>query len=45
MAASDDIASGDSGTLSVDAEPGDYGVLCTIPGHAEQGMTGSIKIE
>ena len=45
VAASDDIASGDSGTLSVDAEPGDYGVLCTIPGHAEQGMTGSIKIE
>jgi plastocyanin len=45
VAASDDIAPGDSGSLSVDAEAGDYGVLCTIPGHAEQGMVGSIKVE
>ena len=45
VAASDDIAPGDSGSLTVDAEPGDYGVLCTIPGHAEQGMVGSIKVE
>ena len=45
VAASDDIAPGESGSLTVDAEPGDYGVLCTIPGHAEQGMVGSIKVE
>jgi plastocyanin len=45
VAASDDIEAGGSGSLTVDAEPGDYGVLCTIPGHAEQGMVGSIKVE
>jgi plastocyanin len=45
VAASDDIDSGGSGSLTVDAEPGDYGVLCTIPGHADQGMVGSIKVE
>jgi plastocyanin len=45
VAASDDIPAGESGTMTVDAEPGDYGFLCTIPGHAEQGMTGTIKVE
>ena len=45
VAASDDISPGDSGTLTVDADPGKYGVLCTIPGHAEQGMTGSIDVK
>jgi plastocyanin len=45
VAASDDIPGGDSGTLTVDAEPGDYGMLCTIPGHAEQGMTGTVAVE
>jgi plastocyanin len=45
IAASDDIPGGESGTMTVDAEPGDYGFLCTIPGHAEQGMTGTIKVE
>jgi plastocyanin len=45
IAASDDIAGGDTGTLSVDAEPGEYGFLCTIPGHAEDGMVGTIKVE
>jgi plastocyanin len=45
VAASDDIEPGGNGSLTVDAEPGDYGVLCTIPGHAEQGMTGTITVE
>jgi len=45
VAASDDIAGGDTGTLAVDAEPGEYGFLCTIPGHAEDGMVGTIKVE
>jgi plastocyanin len=45
VAASDDIAGGETGTLAVDAEPGDYGFLCTIPGHAEDGMVGTIKVE
>jgi plastocyanin len=45
VAASDDVSSGESGTMTVDAEPGDYGMLCTIPGHAEQGMTGRVTVE
>lgn len=45
VAASDDLAGGDSGSLTVDAEPGEYGILCTIPGHAEDGMTGTITVE
>jgi plastocyanin len=45
VAASDDIPGGESGTMTVDAEPGEYGMLCTIPGHAEQGMTGTAKVE
>ena len=45
LAASDDISPGDSGDLTVDVEPGKYSFLCTIPGHAEQGMTGSITVD
>jgi plastocyanin len=45
LAASDDIDGGDSGDLTVDVEPGEYGFLCTIPGHAEDGMTGTIAVE
>jgi plastocyanin len=45
LVGSDDFAPGDSGTMTVDVDPGEYGVLCTIPGHAEQGMVGSIKVE
>ena len=45
LAASDDIDGGDSGDLLVDVEPGEYGFLCTIPGHAEDGMTGTIAVE
>jgi plastocyanin len=45
LAASDDIDAGASGDLLVDVEPGEYGFLCTIPGHAEDGMTGTITVE
>ncbi|HYU61904.1 MAG TPA: plastocyanin/azurin family copper-binding protein [Solirubrobacterales bacterium] len=45
LAASDDIAPGDSGELVVDVEPGEYSFLCTISGHAEQGMTGTITVK
>ena len=45
VAASDDFDGGDSGEMTVDAEPGEYGILCTIPGHADQGMTGTIQVE
>jgi len=46
VASSEDIAPGESGALDLsDVDPGDYSVLCTIPGHAEDGMTGSITVE
>jgi plastocyanin len=45
LAATADIQPGESGELTVDVEPGDYSVICTIPGHAEQGMVGTIKVE
>jgi plastocyanin len=41
----EDIDPGSSGDLTVDVDPGDYDVICTIPGHAEQGMTGTITVE
>jgi plastocyanin len=40
-----DIDPGSSGEVTVDVDPGDYDVICTIPGHAEQGMTGTITVE
>jgi plastocyanin len=45
LAASEDIDGGDSGDLLVDVEPGDYSILCTVPGHAEDGMVGTITVE
>ena len=45
LAASDDVSPGDTGDLTVDVEPGKYSFLCTIPGHAEDGMTGTITVD
>lgn len=40
-----DVDPGSSGEVTVDVDPGDYDVICTIPGHAEQGMVGTITVE
>ena len=32
-------------TGGVGAKPGEYDVICTIPGHAEQGMKGTLTIK
>jgi uncharacterized cupredoxin-like copper-binding protein len=41
----EDLPSGESGTLDVSSlEPGEYEVLCTIPGHADAGMTGTLTV-
>ncbi|MGH2993111.1 MAG: cupredoxin domain-containing protein [Solirubrobacterales bacterium] len=45
VAASPDVDAGDSGELTVDAEPGDYSIVCTISNHRELGMIGTIKVE
>ena len=35
----------DSGTGTIDVEPGTYTYVCLIPGHREAGMVGEITIE
>ncbi len=43
--ATSDLAAGDSETLDLSSlEPGDYEVLCSIPGHAESGMRGTLTV-
>lgn len=40
-----DLAGGDSETLDLAGlAPGDYEILCTIPGHADSGMTGTLTV-
>jgi plastocyanin len=45
VAATPDVDAGDSGELTVDADPGEYSIVCTISNHREQGMIGTIKVE
>ena len=40
----DSIAAGESGTLTVDLEPGEYEFYCPIDGHREQGMEGTLMV-
>lgn len=40
----EDIAPGSSATLTVDLEPGNYILLCNIPGHFEQGMHAAFTV-
>jgi manganese oxidase len=43
--ASSDLAAGESETLDLSSlEPGEYEVICAIPGHADAGMTGTLTI-
>jgi uncharacterized cupredoxin-like copper-binding protein len=42
VAGTDDIAGGESGTVSATFAPGTYQVICTIAGHFSAGMTGSL---
>ena len=39
------IEAGASAQLKVDLEPGEYEIYCTIPGHADQGMEGTLTVE
>jgi manganese oxidase len=40
-----DLAGGESETLDLSSlEPGEYQMICTIPGHSDAGMTGTLTI-
>ncbi len=41
----DRLASGESTTLTVNLEPGEYEVYCPVPGHEPQGMAGEVVVE
>jgi plastocyanin len=40
----DSIAAGESGTLTVELEPGEYEFYCPIDGHREEGMVGKLVV-
>lgn len=44
LAAVDTIAGGESATQTFTFEAGDYQVICTIPGHFDEGMEGSLTV-
>lgn len=45
LAASDLIADGDSSEASAELEPGEYVYYCSVPGHREGGMEGTLTVE
>jgi uncharacterized cupredoxin-like copper-binding protein len=40
----DTFGPGASGSLDLDLPPGDYQLVCPIPGHAQQGMSANITV-
>ena len=45
VAASEDVADGESSEASADLEAGEYTFYCSIPGHREGGMEGTLTVE
>jgi plastocyanin len=45
LAGTPDVSAGDSAELTVDVDPGEYSIVCTIGNHRELGMVGTIKVE
>jgi plastocyanin len=41
----DVVGQGEESTIDVDLQPGEYEYLCTVPGHAEGGMVGTLTVE
>ena len=45
LAGTDSFLKGDSEQLRVDLAPGRYVMVCTVPGHRELGMVGTLAVE
>jgi plastocyanin len=45
LAGTDTFLGGKSEDLRVDLDPGEYAMVCTVPGHRELGMVGTITVE
>lgn len=43
--ASDEIAGGGTGSVTLNLAPGEYPYICPVPGHADSGMVGTITAE
>jgi uncharacterized cupredoxin-like copper-binding protein len=41
----DPLLSGDRAELTVDLPPGRYKMVCTVPGHEQRGMVGTLVVE
>ena len=44
LAGTDTFLPKDSETLAINLPPGRYAMVCTVPGHRELGMTGSLRV-
>ena len=44
LAGTDSFLKGDSEHLRVDLPPGRYVMVCTVPGHRELGMVGTLAV-
>jgi len=42
---SGDYAAGQTGTVTINAAPGSYQYYCSIPGHKEAGMVGTLTVQ
>jgi plastocyanin len=45
IAGSDLVSDGDSTTVSADVKAGDYTYYCSVPGHREAGMEGTLTVD
>ena len=42
---SGDVPSGQTGSVTINARPGDYTYYCNVPGHKEAGMVGTLHVK